>query len=714
MEDDRSAVMEQAEAAANGAPVQEEISAADRALAGRWLKEIKADAKHWEPVFKRMLECEQIAAEGADETYIATEQYVVPIITRHINQAVAQLYAKDPRAAATRRKRLMYSLWDGKPDSLQAAMAAIQPPVDQVSGLPYPPDPVTGGILDINTGRPWQPDPYSSALIEEVKAAAAENAMLDKLATGLELLWNYYTGEQGAGFKEQMKLLVRVTKTCGVGYVKLAFQRELQPRPETAAAIDDTTSQLAELDRLQQKAGKPEGDGGIATDSADAAKVGYLEQQLAGQEDIVVREGPIFDFPHPTEIIPSRKLRHLKTFSGAPYVTRKFHKSCDEIQKIYGKDIKGRYTSYGTDETKAVNAEQKADGLACVYEVEDKEHGQTFAVCEGYPGFLRAPGAPDTRIERFYTYFPLVFNEPASKKKPFPPSDVWLLRHTQKAYNAAREGLREHRKANRPKYFTKKGKLSRQDKDKIANHEAHAVIELQGLQQGEDIKQAIQRPDLAPIDPALYDVRIHFDDLLRTVGAQEANLGGTSSSTATESSIAEQSRSASMADNVDDLDDMLTALAKAFGQLCLLELSKDTVQQIVGQGAVWPDSPLSREEIARDLLLEIKAGSSGRPNRAADIANMERAWPIISNLPGINPEPVAKKMAHLLDIDLADLYVEGLPSFTAMNAIMGKPDPMSADPRAQGPAGANNAPLPPAQAGGGQPAYPAGNNPIPA
>lgn len=710
-EDDRAPLMEQASAAAAGASDKREVPEAERLLAARWLKTIKADKKHWEPVFKRMHECEQLAAEGADEKYIATDQYVVPIITRHINQSVSQLYAKDPRATATRRKRLMYSIWDGKPDSLQAAMMAIQPPAPGT----MPDDPFTGGPLDPATGQPWAPDPNAVALVEEVKAAIAENAMTDKLATGMELLWNYFTGEQGAGFKEQMKLLVRVTKTCGVGYVKLAFQRELQPRPELAAGIDDTTSQIASLDLLQQKAQKPEGDGGFGKDSADAAQLASLESQLSNTQDIVVREGPIFDFPHPTEIIPSKKLRHLKTFMGAPHVTREFHKSCDEILKIYDVDIKGRYTSYGVDsDGKATNASDKEDGLACVYEVEDKENGQTFALCEGYPGFLRVPGTPDTRIERFYSYFPLVFNEPASKKKPFPPSDVWLLRHTQGSYNIARESLREHRKANRPKYFTKKGSLSTADKAKIAGHEAHAIIELANLQQGQDVKTVIQRPDLAPIDPALYDVRILFDDMLRTVGAQEANLGGTSSSTATESSIAEQSRSASMADNVDDLDDLLTSLAKAFGQLCLLELSKETVVQIVGPGAVWPDSPLSREEIARDLLLEIKAGSSGRPNRAADIANMERAWPILSNLPGMNPQPVAKKIAHLLDIDLEELYVEGLPSFTAMNALMGKPDPMSGDPNAQGPAGAANAPVPPGQPGGGQPAYPAGNSPIPA
>ena len=84
-----------------------------------------------------MAKCEQLAAEGAEEAYIESDQYVVPIIPRHINQSVAQLYAKDPRATATRRKRLMFTVWDGKPDSLQMAMQGMMPP----QGLP--PDPVT-------------------------------------------------------------------------------------------------------------------------------------------------------------------------------------------------------------------------------------------------------------------------------------------------------------------------------------------------------------------------------------------------------------------------------------------------------------------------------------------------------------------------------------------------------------------------------------------
>lgn len=689
-------------AAASGA---DKIDPSRRKLVARWQAEIEKDKKHWGPVFERMEKCEHLAAEGADEKYIESDQYVVPIIVRHVNQSVAQLYAKDPRATATRRKRLMYTVWDGKPDSLQMAMQAMTPP----EGMPT--DPITGGPLDPATAQPWQPDPQAQALVAEVQAAAAEMAMTDKLAATVELLWKYYTGEQGGGFKEQMKLVVRRAKIHGVGYVKLVFQRELQPRPEAAAGIDDATNQLTTLDVLQNRLAKPLDDGGLEPEAPEAEAVNLINKQLISQGEIVVREGPIFDFPSGCEIIPSRKLRHLKTFTGAGHVTHEFQKTAIEIERIYGVDVRNKAKAYNEQRVKT-DAAHNDDTLYCVWEVQDKEKGQFLTICDGYYDFLKEPAEPDTRVERFWTVFPLVFNEVEHRKKPFPPSDVWLLRHTQQSFNVTEESLREHRQANRPGWVAGKSKLSKLDKDKFTTRSAHDVIELQGLQTGMKIDDMLQRLPVNPIDPALYDTRRNFEHVLRTVGAQEANLGGTSSATATESSIAEQSRSASLADNVDDLDDLLTSLAKAFGQLCFQELAKATVQQIAGPGAVWPDMPQSREETARDILLEIKAGSSGRPNKAADLANLERAWPVLSATPGINPQPVAKKLAHLLDIDVEELYVEGLPSFNAMNALMGKPAATSADPTMQGGMGGANDPSQPAPPEAGQPSYPAGNIPV--
>jgi hypothetical protein len=208
-----------------------------------------------------------------------------------------------------------------------------------------------------------------------------------------------------------------------------------------------------------------------------------------------------------------------------------------------------------------------------------------------------------------------VFNEIEHEEELYPPSDVEQAKHIQNEYNRSREALREHRIAARP-YYAVSNRLEQEERKKLANHAAHEIISFNQLAPGEKVEDFLQRGPTAPIDPNLYEVEMIFNDLLRTVGTQEANLGGMSGGTATESSIAEQSRTVSQADNVDDLDELLTDVAKAFGQICLMELSKETVVEIVGPGAVWPDMPQSREEAAKDLLLEIKAGSSGRPNRA--------------------------------------------------------------------------------------------------
>jgi len=152
---------------------------------------------------------------------------------------------------------------------------------------------------------------------------------------------------------------------------------------------------------------------------------------------------------------------------------------------------------------------------------------------------------------------------------------------------------------------------------------------------------------------------------------------------------------------------MLTALARSMGQLMLLELSAETVKEIAGPGAVWPELPPSRETIAKDLFLSIEAGSSGRPNKAAEMANLERAMPYVVQIPGFNPMPLGKKYATLLDLDLEDAYVEGLPSIVAMN----QSSPMAGagpegDPNQQGGKGADNAPKPGGNEQGAQPAYP--------
>jgi hypothetical protein len=306
-----------------------------------------------------------------------------------------------------------------------------------------------------------------------------------------------------------------------------------------------------------------------------------------------------------------------------------------------------------------------------------------------------------------------VFNETEDPHDIFPPSDPWNARHIQNEYNRNREGLREHRMQNRPAYIAAQGSFEERDLDKLQTHASGEILTIAQLQVSEKIADKLMPKPIMAIDPKMYDVAENWNDILRVVGQQQADMGPTTSSTATESAIAEQGRSAATADLVDDLDDMLGCLFQATGELMLTEMQKDSVIQIVGPGAVWPDLQQTREEIAESIILDVKGGSSGRPNQAADLAKMERAMPYLIQLPGVNPTPFAQRYVDLLDMDAEHTVVDGLPSVVALNQMLarqsGQPQPGGGpnNPNMQGAEGANNAPQQPGQQPGPQPGMPA-------
>jgi hypothetical protein len=229
----------------------------------------------------------------------------------------------------------------------------------------------------------------------------------------------------------------------------------------------------------------------------------------------------------------------------------------------------------------------------------------------------------------------------------------------------------------------------------------------------DDVGKILQPIKTVGIDPNLYETSSIMQDVTRTIGSQDADFGQTNSASATQSSIVQQSQSTTQSSNVDEIDEVLTELARALSSLMLLELDPQTVQEIAGDGAIWPVAHPTRQQVAKDLWLEIKAGSSGRPNRAADLANMERGLPYLLQIPGINPFPLGKRYGDLLDLDVDEIVIEGMPSIVAQNAMAQRGAPQAQpgsggnDPNAQGPAGAGNAPVPAGNEHGPQPAYPA-------
>lgn len=705
MADDFEMAADNAPVNAAPAPAPEEErpepDEATKAFVKQWTDRIVNAKKFYEPTFKRMRTSMEIAKHGDTKDWVGTEaaygRYVVPIVKRTINQSVAQLYAKNPKSYAERKRRRMGQIWDGDMKSLQEAQMAQQAAVQMGSPVG---------------------DPNAQALIADAQAVQQYIKMMDGLADTLNILDDYFINEQAAGFKQQFKALVRRIKTCGVAYVTLGYQRLLEKRADVAGKIQDTTDQIAALEQRMREAARD----GIDEDSAKLEELRAMHADLQSKEYIVVREGPVHGFPRSTAIIIDPAVTHLKTLTGANWWAEEREMTAEDIEEEFKVDVRGKFKKYVPDKNAKPRWSDKQgkavkDDLAMVWKVQDKRTGLEFTICEGFDDYLKPPACPDVKIERFFTLFVGVFNEIEDEDEQIPPSDVWDCRHTQREYNAARQGLAEHRKQNKPGTCSSTSALSKEDIEKLANRSSGDHIEIGSLSPGDKLQDRFGAIPTVEIDQKLYDVEPLYGDLLRTVGAQAATQGTTRGDTATESSIAQQAREVSDASAIDDLDDLLSDLAKARGQLMLLELSKETVIEIVGPGAVWPDMPQTREEIAKDLVLSIKAGSSGRPNKAAKLANMERGMPTVVQLPGVDPTPVAEEFLQLLDIDTEKAIVSGLPSIVAQNAMASKPsvqpgtgDPQD-DPGAQGAEGAQNAPAPAQNEPQSQPAFPAGEIP---
>ncbi len=624
---------------------QPDVAPADAKFVAQWTQRIRAAKAFHKKAFDRMRENMSMAYLGADGEWIATGNYTANIIQRQVSQKVAQLYAKNPRASAKPRPRLYFQLWDGK---METAAAAYQ-------------------SFTMNPA-----DLQSAAMLKEIADAQQRMTMLNRMGKTTEILFHYFLDEQEPRFKPQMKQAVRRAAVTGVAYIELGFQRIMEVQPDITARINDVTNQIAYLERLTGEMAAGE----IDPEDADVVELQSLLSDLQEKEKLITREGPLFLFPRSTAIIVDTKCTQLQGFIGAEWIAKEHTGTADRVKETYKIEIGKNYRSH--ESSNMTKFERAFEGLdkdekgadQCVWwEVYHKPTGQVFTIADGYKGFLKRPARPTVTLERFWPIFSLTFNGFENDKEVYPISDVKLITPMQEEYNRSRQGLREHRQANRPKYFTGKGMLSKEDKDLLASHPANAILELNAVQPGVDVNTLLRKFDHSAIDPALYDTSPLMEDILRQVGAQEANLGGTSGATATESSIAEGSRMSTQSSDVDELDETLIEIARATGQLMLMELSLETVQEIAGPGAVWPE--LSREQIAKEIGLEIKAGSSGRPNRAAEIANFERLAPTLLQVPGITPQWLAQKAVNALDegVSIEEAVMEGLPSIVAMNAM---------------------------------------------
>lgn len=655
-------------------PVEKpEVADSRKAVVRLWLDRIERAEDRWEPDFKRMRRCMDFAAgvQWPEQKSIDTTQYIANITNRSVAQKVSALYARDPKVATTVRRRLVFTLWDGKIESVAMAFQGVEQAM--LTGAPV--------------------DPNAQALLNDYMNGTQLNEQLEKVAETLEVVYTWHMDQQEPEFKKQMKQLVRRVVTCGVGFVRLRIEL-----PGGVAMSGDgvESTPVTRLQQASQLIREMLEDGATEDDARLEQVQTLLMGQSAGVDSAVQGISRlIFEFPQSTSVIVDPKCRQLKDFVGADWVAERYTRPKAEVEAFFEVNLSSEVpTSGGTtsSEKAAINrptetagregGDESDDAEVVLYEVYDKRSKSRFIVCKGHDDFLESPEPVLPPTKRFWPWFTLTFNdvevEPGCegevKSTIYPPSDVQLLMPMQLEWNRSREALREHRQTSVPFNLTS-ANLTDKDVERIKLATPGDTIKLEGLPSGADVSKVFVAYQPPTLNPLVYRTAEIQQDVLMTVGTQEANLGPTSGATATESTIAEQSRVSNLSSNTDDLDDLLTDLARAGGEMLMRVHSEDEVKQIAGPGALWP--PAEQVDLfAQEIVLKVEAASSGRPNKALDVSNYERMVPWLLQA-GANPkflvEEGLKRLDERLPIGDAFPLVPQTPPMAPPTEPRGKP-----------------------------------------
>lgn len=679
----------------------------------------------WEPQFERIRDNIRFAGgdqwQDAEEKMAdsASDKFQVNFVQRELNQQVSAIYAKNPTVVCERRKRLEYKVWDGDERTLAMAQQVLQGamPLIQADAQAQmiiqtfeQQKQIAAQAGQLTQGEPEQvkmarqvagnlpPEVIRARdIVADYQAGAKRKVLFDRIGDTATLVFNHELDEQQPDFESQMKDLILREKTTGAGFVTIKYQRENETIVTSSATHADVVDKIM---RLKQLAGEAqEDDLSEAQKEQLAIELADFQTRLQDQQKPRV-EGLVLDFKPTTSIILDPKCRSLFKFLGAGWVAEELMMSPDQVEEIWGVDVESKAVPYqnGVEQRNQTNMNTRAGGAAdrdnkvsgnwpaeatcCVWIIQDKQAQLKYVVCDGYDDFLEEPSAPWPAVKGFWHTVALKLNRleieenhPKAGLTIYGESAVQLMKPMQQEMNRTQEALREHRLANRPGYICGKDTFDKNDMAALANRGAHDVIPLNNIPPGADVSKVLSPIPTIAIDQRLYDTSGFMQQVLLVTGMQQANMGAQGAGEkATGQAIAEQSRIVGVSSEVDSLDKFLCEIARIGGEMLFQEMTIETVENIAGPGAVWPNDPKTREEINCLVFLKVEAGSMGRPNRAMEIANLQQMMPQLiqlAQLKGLPLDPLVKYAAKVLEFDFD--VDEWLASASAMPMQGGQP-----------------------------------------
>ena len=440
---------------------------------------------------------------------------------------------------------------------------------------------------------------------------------------------------QDTRLKQRMRSCLYSVQNTGEGWLKMIYQRDPQSDALIKARINDTQDNLQRLQDLIRKTDDTENARDL---EQERDELKYLLAALEKQVEVVVAEGLVIDRVLTEDIIILDKtvtdfdyyvqadaLDHMVWMTKDQYGAQFGGWPDEGAPSVFTERKLGAADTPAIKPTGGTNVAGQTE-LVCVHEVWHLGTNTVYTFAEGGKRWAREPFAPERLPERWYPFYRLGWNFLDGCHEGLP--DVTLQKELQDEYNASRTQWADARKENRPVRLVRlNGNLTQEDLDNITNRRDRDIIGITGNPNapvGNDIGEF---PPIR-LDPAVYDTGPIRADMEMVAGRGDAAVGGVvQAKTATEAEIQQAGLMGRSDFRRDVTEDLLQEMATAAAQILLQELTVPQVEQIAGEGAVWP--MMAKWEVFSLVHIDIRAGSTSKPNRAKEREQWTQLLPML-------------------------------------------------------------------------------------
>mgnify|MGYP002780215444 CR=1 FL=1 len=608
---------------------------------------------------------------------------------REFDKPARQQYAKDRRyARGDTGFKVDANLIGTFIEILTAFLYARDPDVDVLpSEAAVPPDPEAMWEAAQEAGaNPLAPsDPAMQAMTAAIvqqqfqqmqtryrKRQRDNKAFAETLTIVVSRLW------KDAKFKRQAKRWVRSVLTIGVGWIKASWQSRTERDPVMQRQINDLQDNLKRLTAMRAELDDP-----AACADIDAKKQQYQEalQGLQAKVERVVARGFVADMVPGEDIQVAIDVPTLGEYLDAPWISHRSFPRFEQAMAMFGLSKEElskatRYTQRKPTIAKSVSPavaedvtadeadfytagmpqhDAKAGVLGECVRVEElwsRDDNRVYTLIEGLDDYARAPWSPQPTA-RFYPFFLLATSETDGQRHP--QSLTARSYRIVDEYARVRSSYADHRQRTKPKTAFNETLMDAENARKLAGATEQEMVGIRLNAADVPIGNVLQTIAYAQLDPALYETQSLMAELERIWGVQEAlSQAIATPKTATEAEIQQtgfQARTGSMR---DALEDALSEIASYTAEVALVNMSRADAQHIAGPDAFWPEG-VRAEELAMLVNVEIRAGSSGKPNTSAEreawaslLPLLQQAIQMIGQLRASSPLDMADKFEALL------------------------------------------------------------------